>query len=474
MRKTKIICTLGPASDTAETIRAMIEAGMNVARFNFSHGTQKSHLETFRTLVKVRNELQAPVATVLDTKGPEIRIKTFAEGKVTLDKDQKFTLTINEIEGTKDAVSITYKDLPKDIAVGSPILIDDGLIELLVESKTDTDIVCKVEVGGMLSNRKGINLPGTRFSMPYLNQYDYDDIVFGIRTGFDYIAASFVRTKEDVLEVRKILDENGGRHVSIISKVENAEGVENIDEIIEVSDAIMIARGDMGVEIPFEEIPMLQKKIIKATVKAGKPVVIATQMLESMSVHSRPTRAETNDVANAIYDGTSATMLSGETANGKFPVEAVKTMAKIALRAEKDINYKKRFFNASVEQNAHDITDAISHATCLTAYNLNAKAIITVTELGGTARMISRFRADIPIIACTPNATTLRQLALSWGVRSIMVGEENVTDVLFESAVNAAIHAGAIEYGDLVILTAGVPLGVSGSTNLIKVVHAGE
>ncbi len=474
MRKTKIICTLGPASNTAETIRAMIQSGMNAARFNFSHGTQNSHLETFRTLVKVRNELQAHVATILDTKGPEIRIKTFKDDRITLDKDQTFTLTINDIEGTKDAVSITYKDLPKDIAVGSTILIDDGLIELLVESKTDTDVICKVVVGGDVSNRKGINLPGTRFSMPYLSQNDYDDIVFGIRTGFDYVAASFVRTKEDVLEVRKVLDDNGGKHVLIISKIENAEGVENIDEIIEVSDAIMIARGDMGVEIPLEEIPILQKKIIKATIIAGRPVVTATQMLESMSVHSRPTRAETTDVANAIYDGTSAIMLSGETANGKFPVEAVKTMAKIALRAEEDINYKKRFFDSSIEQHAHDITDAISHATCLTAYNLNAKAIITVTELGGTARMISRFRADIPIIACTPNSTTLRQLGLSWGVTGIMVGEENVTDVLFESAVNAAIHSGAIEFGDLVVLTAGVPLGVTGTTNLIKVVHAGE
>ncbi len=474
MRKTKIICTLGPASNTPEVIREMILAGMDIARFNFSHGSQSSHLETFRTLAKVRNELYSNVATVLDTRGPEIRIKTFKEGKINLTKGNRFTLTTLDVEGTAECVSITYADLPKDIAIGSPILIDDGLIELQVESKTETDIICSVIVGGELSNRKGINLPGTRFSMPYLSQNDIDDIIFGIRTGFDFIAASFVRNKDDLMQVRKLLDENGGEHVRVIAKIENAEGVKNIDEIIQYSDAIMIARGDMGVEIPLEEIPVLQKRIIKATILAGRPVVTATQMLESMVVHSRPTRAETTDVANAIYDGTSAIMLSGETANGKFPIEAVKTMAIIAERAENDINYKHRFFEHSHGQNALDITDAISHATCLIAYNLNAKAIITVTEQGTTPRMISRFRSDIPIIACTPNNTTLRQLSMSWGCTSLMVGEENVTDVLFEAAVNAAVHAGLVNNGDIVVLTAGVPLAVAGTTNLIKVVRVGE
>lgn len=474
MRKTKIICTLGPASNTADTIREMIRAGMDIARFNFSHGNQNSHLQTFRTLVKVRNELRAHVATILDTRGPEIRIKTFKDDKIVLNKGDKFTLTSREVEGTQEIVSITYADLPKDIAIASPILIDDGLIELVVDSKTDTDIHCTVLSGGELSNRKGINLPGTRFSMPYLSDSDREDIIFGIRTGFDFVAASFVRSKEDLMQVRQLLDSNGGEHVRIIAKIENAEGVNNIEEIIAYSDACMIARGDMGVEIPLEEIPILQKRIIKATILAGRPVVTATQMLESMSSHPRPTRAETTDVANAIYDGTSAIMLSGETANGKYPVEAVKVMSRIAERAENDIDYKKRFFEHSSGQFALDVTDAISHATCLIAYNLQAKAIITVTEQGTTARMISRFRSDIPIIACTPNNTTLRQLSLSWGCTSLMVGEENVTDVLFEAAVNAAVHSGLVKFGDTVVLTAGVPLGMAGTTNLIKVVHIGE
>lgn len=474
MRKTKIICTLGPASSDPEIIRSMIEAGMDVARFNFSHGTQESHLKVFKALVKVRNEMCAHVATILDTRGPEIRIKTFENGKVVLENGATFTLTTDDIIGNEQKVSITYKDLPRDIAIGSPILIDDGLIELQVISKTATDIVCTVNVGGELGNRKGINLPDTRFSMPYLNPSDAEDIKFGIRTGFDFIAASFVRNKDDLQMIRDLLDANGGEHVKIIAKIENAEGVKNIKEIIKHSDAIMIARGDMGVEIPIEEIPVIQKQIIKETIQAGGPVITATQMLESMVNHSRPTRAETTDVANAIFDGTSVIMLSGETANGKYPVEAVRTMAKIAERAENSINYKKRFFERSIGEDSLDTTDAISHATCLIAYNLNAKAIVTVTELGGTARMISRFRSEIPIIACTPNNTTLRQLSLSWGCTAIMVGEENVTDVLFETAVNTACREGLIQKGDLVVLTAGVPLGVAGTTNLIKVVRVGE
>lgn len=474
MRKTKIICTLGPASSDAETIREMISAGMDVARFNFSHGTQESHLKVFKTLVKVRNEMRAHVATILDTRGPEIRIKTFKNDKIFLENGSDFILTTNDIIGDENSVAITYKDLPRDIAIGSPILIDDGLIELQVVSKTDTDIVCKVMVGGELGNRKGINLPDTRFSMPYLNKNDAEDIVFGIRAGFDFIAASFIRNKDDLKVIRELLDANGGNHVRIIAKIENAEGIHNIQEIIQNSDAVMIARGDMGVEIALEEIPVIQKKIIKETIKAGGPVITATQMLESMVNHSRPTRAETTDVANAIYDGTSVIMLSGETANGKYPVEAVRTMAKIAERAENAIDYKTRFFKHATGEDALDTTDAISHATCLIAYNLNAKAIITVTELGATARMISRFRSEIPIIACTPNNTTLRQLSLSWGCTAIMVGEEKVTDVLFETAVNAALHEGLVNEGDLVVLTAGLPLGVAGTTNLIKVVRVGE
>lgn len=472
MRKTKIICTLGPSSDTYETIKELILGGMNVARFNFSHGSQSEQMAKFTNLVKARNELGVPVATILDTRGPEIRIKTFKSGKATLVEGETFTLTTNEIEGDEKSISITYKELPQDISVGATVLIDDGLIELEVVSKTETDIICKIIVGGELSNKKGINLPGTRFTMPYLSQNDISDIIFGIRTGFDFIAASFVRQKEDVLALRKLLNENGGSHIRIISKIENAQGVDNIDEIIQESDGIMIARGDMGVEIAFEEIPILQKQIIKKTIIDGKPCITATQMLESMVTHYRPTRAETTDVANAIYDGTSAIMLSGETANGKYPIEAVKTMAKIAERAEHDINYKKRFFESSIELAALDVTDAISHATCLTAYNLNAKAIVTVTESGKTPRMISRFRPEIPIITCTPNATTLRQMGISWGVEAFTVGEESVTDVLFDTAVNAAINTGLVKHGDIVVLTAGVPLKTAGTTNLIKVVVA--
>lgn len=474
MRKTKIICTLGPASSTPDIIRQMIEAGMNVARFNFSHGTHASHLELFRTLNKVRNEMGAPIATVLDTKGPEIRLKTFRDKKVTLQKDQPFTLTTREVEGTADMASITYADLPHDLAPNARILLDDGLVELQVESLTDTDIVTRVVTGGDISDRKGINVPGVRFSMPYISQADREDILFGIRTGFDYIATSFTRTLEDVQEIRRLLDENGGKHMRIIAKIENAQGIANIEQIITGCDAVMVARGDMGVEVPMEDIPAVQKQLIKVSRMAGRQAITATQMLESMIIHPRPTRAEVTDVANAIYDGTSAIMLSGESASGAYPVEAVRTMARIAERTEQDINYKKRFFDHALSESSLSITDAISHATCLIAYNLNAAAIITVTKSGTTAKMISRFRPDSPIIAGTPEAATLRQLSLSWGVTAIPVAEEQVTDVLFDQAVNAALRAGLVAAGDLVVVTAGVPLAQAGTTNLIKVVRVGE
>ena len=469
MRKTKIICTLGPASCTAETMKSMIEAGMDAARFNFSHGTHESHLAVYRTLVAVRNELHRPVPAILDTRGPEIRLGCFENGGADLEDGQAFTLTTADVTGTKARAGVTYKNLHKDLKAGDRVLLDDGLIGLKVESIKGREIACLVEWGGHVSDRKGINLPDTRFSMPYVSQSDYEDILFGIRTGFDVIAASFVRTREDVLEIRRILKENGGEHIRILAKIENAEGVEHLDEIIEVADALMVARGDMGVEIALEEIPIMQKRMIRAGYMAGLPVVTATQMLDSMISHPRPTRAETTDVANAIYDGTSCIMLSGETANGKYPVEAVRIIATIAERAERDINYRKRFFERSQLEHAHDVTDAISLATCLTAYNLGAAAIITVTKYGTTARMISRFRADIPIIGCTPDASTMRQLAISWGVTPLAVGEEHVTDVLIDHAVDAAKQAGLVKTGDLVVLTAGVPLGRSGTTNLIKV-----
>lgn len=471
MRKTRIVCTLGPSSNTYETVKALALAGMNVARFNFSHGTQESHLETFRVVSRVRSELHMPIATLLDTKGPEIRLKTFANGPVILKEGGLFTLTTREVPGDESIVSITHMNLPHDLGQQTRILIDDGLVELHVESKTETDIITRVVSGGQISDRKGVNVPGVRFSMPYISEKDKDDVLFGIRSGFDYIAASFVRGAEDVQALRQLLDENGGEHVRIIAKIENADGVAHIEEIIEASDAVMIARGDMGVEIPFEEIPIIQKRMIKAATMAGRQVITATQMLESMVHNPRPTRAEITDVANAIYDGTSATMLSGETASGKYPVEAVKTMARIAERAENDIDYRKRFLERSMAESSETITDAISHATCLIALNMHAAAIVTVTKSGTTAKMISRFRPNMPIIACTPDASTYRQLSLSWGVTPVLIGEERITDVLFEHAVDASVDTGIISKGDLVVLTAGVPLSISGTTNLIKVVH---
>ena len=471
MRKTRIVCTLGPSSNSYETVKALALAGMNVARFNFSHGTQESHLETFRVVSRVRSELHMPIATLLDTKGPEIRLKTFANGPVILKEGGLFTLTTREVPGDESIVSITHMNLPHDLGQQTRILIDDGLVELHVESKTETDIITRVVSGGQISDRKGVNVPGVRFSMPYISEKDKDDVLFGIRSAFDYIAASFVRGAEDVQALRQLLDENGGEHVRIIAKIENADGVAHIEEIIEASDAVMIARGDMGVEIPFEEIPIIQKRMIKAATMAGRQVITATQMLESMVHNPRPTRAEITDVANAIYDGTSATMLSGETASGKYPVEAVKTMARIAERAENDIDYRKRFLERSMAESSETITDAISHATCLIALNMHAAAIVTVTKSGTTAKMISRFRPNMPIIACTPDASTYRQLSLIWGVTPVLIGEERITDVLFEHAVDASVDTGIISKGDLVVLTAGVPLSISGTTNLIKVVH---
>ncbi|MEG0767610.1 MAG: pyruvate kinase, partial [Clostridia bacterium] len=474
VRKTKIICTLGPSTTDPVILREMMLAGMDVARFNFSHGDHASHKVMYDLLVRLRDELHLPIAAMLDTKGPEIRLQKFKGGKATLHKGDSFTLTTRMLEGDHTISSVTYEHLPQDISAGARILLDDGRLELLVGDIADTEIHCTVVTGGELSDHKGINLPGIRISMPYVSQRDYEDILFGIRTGFDIIAASFVRTAEDVLEIRKILDEHGGKHLRIMSKIENAEGVEHMQEIIAVSDAIMIARGDMGVEIALEEIPILQKRIIKASYNASKQVVTATQMLESMIHHPRPTRAETTDVANAIYDGTSAIMLSGETAAGEYPVESVHTMARIAERAERDIDYRKRFMMIQNETHSRNVTDAISHATCTTAYDLNAAAIITVTKSGATARMISRFRPDIPILSCTPDASTLRQSNLSWGVTPLLMGEEHVTDVLFEQAVNAAQRSGFVKPGDIVVITAGVPLGITGTTNLSKVQIVGE
>lgn len=485
-RKTKIVCTLGPATDNESVMRRLIEEGMNVARFNFSHGSHEEQMGRLIMLRKLREEMKRPVAALLDTKGPEIRLMEFAEGKVELKDGQMFTLTTEEIKGDATRVSVTYKDLPGDVKTGSRILIDDGLIEMEVAEIKPTagakvqkngekpmDIVCRVINGGMVSNKKGVNVPNVELSMPYISEKDYSDILFAVENDYDFIAASFVRTADDVLAIRKILEEKGGEDINIISKIENMQGVQNIDEIIRVSDGIMVARGDMGVEIPLEDVPVIQKMIIKKVCEAGKKVITATQMLDSMMKYPRPTRAEATDVANAIYDGTSAIMLSGETAAGMYPIEALKTMVRIAVRTEQDINYVQRFKQRKTMCNP-DVTNAISHATCTMAGDLNAAAIITVSKSGRTARMVSKYRPDCLIVGACLTDKVYRQLALSWGVIPLLIEEKTQAEELFDYAVDAAEEAGLIESGDVVVITAGVPLGISGTTNMIKVQVAGH
>lgn len=475
MRKTKIICTMGPSTDKEGILEQLAIEGMDVARFNFSHGDHEEQKGRLDRLKAIRTKINRPIAALLDTKGPEIRIREFAKGKITLTEGQKFTLTADEIQGDEERVSITYKELYKDVKPGDSILIDDGLIGLEVEEIEGSDIHCVVINGGIVSNKKGINLPGVSVNMPFISQKDRDDILFGIQEEFDFIAASFTRTADDVLEIRKILDENGGRDLNIIAKIENQQGVDNIDSIIEVADGIMIARGDMGVEIPLEDVPVIQKEIINKVYNAGKQVITATQMLDSMMKNPRPTRAETTDVANAIYQGTSAIMLSGETAAGKYPVEALRTMVKIALRTESDIAYNKEFSILSREhESAINMTTAISHATCMTAIDLGAKAIITVSRSGNTARMISKYRPGCMIVGCSPEEHTCRQLNMSWGITPVHIKEEYSMEILLLHATEAAERAGYVEKGDVVVLTAGVPLGRSGNTNLIKATVVGE
>ena len=475
MRKTKIICTLGPSSSDESTLREMMRLGMNVCRFNFSHGTHEEHREKLSTVKRLREELKLPVATLLDTKGPEIRLRDFEGGSVVLAAGERFTITTREVMGDASIGSITYAGLPGDVSAGSRILIDDGLVELVVESIQDTDIHCTVKNGGKISNHKGINVPGVSLSIPYLSEADKADLLFGIREGFDFVAASFVRSAQDVLAIKDFLGENGGRHIKIISKIENAEGVQNLDEILAVFGGIMVARGDLGVEVDMQEIPVLQKMMIRKCYTAGKVVITATQMLESMSTHPRPTRAEVNDVANAIYDGTSAIMLSGETAAGQYPLEALKTMATVAERTERDINYQARFRRRDSGPVTSNITDAISHATCTTALDIGAAAIIPISKSGRTARMVSKYRCSIPIIACTTDEVTYRQLAITWGVIPVMCPEQPDTDTLFTAAVQSALEQSHIlQDGDLVVLTAGLPLGVSGTTNLLKVQTVGS
>lgn len=467
IRKTKIVCTMGPNLFEKHLIAPLMKAGMNVARFNFSHGTYETHQHYYDEVCRIRDELGLPIATMLDTKGPEIRVRSFKNGRVTLQNGQLFTLTTDEVEGDEERVSIMYKELPQDIAVGSSILIDDGLIGMQVERVDGADIVCRVLNGGVVSNNKGVNIPNAHLSMPFISEKDHQDILFAIKNGYDFIAASFTRCADDIMQIRHILQENNCHTINIIAKIENMEGVENIDEILRVVDGVMVARGDLGVEVPLEDVPSLQKKLIQRGIAAGKPVITATQMLDSMIKNPRPTRAEATDVANAIYDGTSAIMLSGESAVGAYPVEAVETMVRIALRAEADMDYIRRFSRDTSAST--DVTNAISHATVTSAHDLNASAIITVTKSGSTARILSRYRPACVIVGCTTEKHVWRQLALSWGTVPLMIAEESNTDDLFEHAVDAAVQNGLVHDGELVVLTAGVPLGISGTTNLMKV-----
>ena len=470
MRRTKIVCTIGPASESEEMLGELMKAGMNVARFNFSHGTHGEHKAKFGRVLKVSGELGMSIATMLDTKGPEIRLRNFENGKVQLIPGQMFTLTTEDILGNEKRASITYKNLKNDVKQGTKVLIDDGKIEMEVSKIVGEEILCTVKNGGVVSNHKGINVPGARLSMPYISDVDREDILFGIQMGFDFIAASFVRTKEDILDIKQILDENKSP-MKIIAKIESVQGLQNLEEILSVSDGIMVARGDMGVELPLEEVPVIQKRMIKMAVAEGKHVITATQMLESMIQNPRPTRAETNDVANAIYDGTTAIMLSGESAAGKYPVEAVRTMARIAERTEQAIDYNGRMRRYS-PQNQEDVTTAISYATCTTAMHLNAEAIITVTMSGFTAEMVSRYKPGCPIIGCSVNPRVCRQMALLWGVTPVLMSKEEKTGELFETAKYLAKKQQLIHNGDTIVLTAGIPLGISGRTNMIHVMEA--
>ena len=472
MRKTKIICTLGPSTDKDGVLRELIANGMNVARFNFSHGSHEEHKGRLDLLKSLREELGKPVAALLDTKGPEIRLKDFKNGTEMLEAGQTFTLTTRDVEGTKEICSITYKDLPQDVAPGGTIMLDDGLIKLQIQTVSDTDIVCTVLNNGKIKNKKGVNVPGVHLSMPYMSQRDKDDIIFGIEQGFDFIAASFVRTAQDVYEIRNLLNEYDS-NIRIIAKIENREGVNNIDSILAAADAVMVARGDLGVEIDFTELPGIQKTIIDRSFSFGKPIVTATQMLDSMMVNPRPTRAEISDVANAIYDGTSAIMLSGETAAGAYPVEALKTMSAIAERTEQEGHYLR---GRLMEPNTGKISvsDATAHAACLTAKDVNAAAIVTVSESGTTARLLSKYRPQQPIIACVMKEQVQRQLSLSWGITSLMMPLAHSTDELIEMSTALAKENGFLHNGELAVVTAGVPVGISGTTNMIKIHMVGN
>lgn len=474
MKRTKIVCTIGPASESKEVFRKLVMRGLNVARLNFSHGSHEEHGERIRVIKEVREELNEPVAILLDTKGPEIRTGKFKDPEVELLEGQEFTITTRDVLGDNTICNVSYEGLARDVKVGDSILIDDGLVGLKVQNIVgDTDIQCIVENAGIVKNNKGVNVPGVKINLPAITEKDESDIKFGIEMDIDFIAASFVRKAADVLAIRKILEDNNGSHIQIISKIENQEGMDNLDEIIEVSDGLMVARGDLGVEIPTEEIPLAQKEMIRKCNRAGKPVITATQMLDSMIRNPRPTRAEVTDVANAIFDGTDAIMLSGETAAGKYPAEAVEVMSNIAKRAEAAIDYRGLLKTKAIEMET-SVTDAISHATCTTAADLDASAIVTATSSGYTTRMVSKFRPSAPIIATTTSENVRRRLSLIWGVYSVITEQLHSTDDIIDISVSKALEAELIRNGDLIVITAGVPVGVSGTTNLIKVHIVGE
>lgn len=472
MRKTKIICTIGPASENHECLEQMIKNGMNVARLNFSHGSHAEHKRRIDLLRKVADDFGQPIAIMLDTKGPEIRTGKLKNGKINLMAGQRFTLTTREVAGDENEVQVSYAQLAQEVQKGSTILLADGLLNLYVADATDTDIICTVVNGGELGEKKGVNVPGVRINMPFLSPKDIEDINFGIDQEVDFIAASFVRSAEDVLEIRRIL-ESREADIDIIAKIESQGGVDNLEDIIKVTDGVMVARGDLGVEIPAEEVPLVQKTVVEKCNYAGKVVIIATQMLDSMINNPRPTRAEVSDVANAIFDGADAIMLSGETAAGKYPVEAVETMARIAKRAEEVLPYQEMLQKKSL-QGTQSVTDAISYATCTTASNLSISSIITATRIGLTARMVAKYRPQADILAVTPDMRILKKLALVWGVYPVLTKETHGTDELLDEALAACLEKKYIKCGDMVVLTGGSPSGFSGGTNLLKVHVVGE
>ncbi|WP_249287502.1 pyruvate kinase [Lentihominibacter faecis] len=469
LKKTKIVCTIGPASRDADTMREMLEAGMNVARLNFSHGTHEEHRKTIETFRRVRDEQDRPAAILLDTKGPEIRLGDFENGSEILEEGDEFTLTSEECPGTKERVSTTYKALPSQVSLGTSILIDDGRVRLRVAGTTEDEVRCIVVNSGKVSNRKGVNIPNQSLDLEYISEADRQDILFGIEMDVDYVAASFVRSGADVKVLRSLLNENGGDRIKIISKIENTEGIENFKEILALSDGIMIARGDMGVEVDFEKLPGIQKKFIKECCKAGKTVITATQMLESMTHSPAPTRAEITDVANAVFDGTSAVMLSGESAAGDYPVETVKAMAKIVSQAEEDAEEVNQYKFLEVETNDRDVSNAMGHAACTTAHDIKASAIVAITTSGYTAEMMAKYKPVEPIIAATPDSKTYHQQALTRGVYPVLTQRSSNWNDLMEKAIEGAERMKFVKKGDCIVLSAGMPLQVPGTTNLIRV-----